>query len=59
MKTFRAIFLSTAFALIAIAARADGGAIKSFPEVKDLPVQTNMPDVMTMSDGAKITTLKQ
>src|SRR4051812_41831683 len=57
MKTFRAILV--AFALIAIAARADSVLLKSFPEVKDLPVQTNMPDVMTMADGTKVTTPKQ
>jgi hypothetical protein len=57
MKTFRAILV--AFALIAIAARADSVLLKSFPEVKDLPVQTNLPDVMTLFDGTKVTTLKQ
>jgi len=31
----------------------------TFPEVKDLPVQTNMPDVMTFADGTKVTTPKQ
>ena len=31
----------------------------SFPEVKDLPVQTNLPDVMTMLDGTKVTTPAQ
>jgi len=34
-------------------------ATNTFPEVADLPVQTNMPDVMTMMDGTKVTTLKQ
>jgi hypothetical protein len=31
----------------------------SFPEVKDLPVQTNLPDVLTMADGTKVTTPEQ
>ncbi|HEV2455989.1 MAG TPA: hypothetical protein VGY98_17120 [Verrucomicrobiae bacterium] len=30
-----------------------------FPEVTDLPVQTNLPDVMMMDDGARVTTLAQ
>ena len=29
------------------------------PEVKDLPVQPSMPDVMTMRDGTKVTTTAQ
>ena len=31
----------------------------TFPDVKDLPVQTNLPDVMTMLDGTKVTTPAQ
>jgi (4-O-methyl)-D-glucuronate---lignin esterase len=31
----------------------------TFPEVSDLPVQTNLPDVMTMADGARVTTPAQ
>ena len=31
----------------------------TFPEVKDLPVQTNLPDVMTMDDGSKVLTAAQ
>jgi hypothetical protein len=53
MKILRASFL---VAFIAIVSPA--GAV-SFPEVKDLPVQTNLPEVMTMADGTKVTTLKQ
>ena len=34
-------------------------AITSFPEVKDLPVRPEMPDVMTMADGTKVTTMEQ
>lgn len=36
-----------------------GAAITSFPEVKDLPVRPEMPDVMTMADGTRVTTLEQ
>ena len=31
-------------------------ASAAFPNVHDLPVQTNLPDVMTMSDGSRVTT---
>ena len=31
----------------------------AFPAVNDLPVRKEMPDVMTMSDGTKVTTIKQ
>ncbi|MGB7749026.1 MAG: hypothetical protein WBN75_17245, partial [Verrucomicrobiia bacterium] len=31
----------------------------TFPEVKDLPVSKEMPDVMTMNDGTKVTTVAQ
>ena len=31
----------------------------AFPDVRDLPVQTNLPDVMTMLDGTKVTTAAQ
>jgi hypothetical protein len=31
----------------------------AFPDVNDLPVQTNLPDVMTMLDGSKVTTFMQ
>lgn len=31
----------------------------SFPEVKDLPVQPGLPDVMTMADGTKVSTPAQ
>ena len=30
-----------------------------FPEVSDLPVQTNMPNVMIMDDGTRVATLAQ
>ena len=31
----------------------------AFPDVNDLPVQTNMPDAMVMDDGTRVTTLAQ
>ena len=49
-QTFCVIFLMAALA---------GRAAVVFPDVKDLPVQTNLPDVMTMDDGTKVTTLEQ
>jgi hypothetical protein len=58
MKILRATVLLAAIAIVSLPP-AIQAAEKSFPEVKDLPVQTNMPDVMTMADGSKVTTLKQ
>jgi len=34
-------------------------AMKPLPEVNDLPVRVELPDVLTMNDGIKVTTLKQ
>ena len=34
-------------------------AMETFPEVNDLPVRKEMPDVMTMNDGTKVTTVAQ
>jgi hypothetical protein len=31
----------------------------TFPDVNDLPVQTNLPDVMVMQDGSRVTTPEQ
>ena len=31
----------------------------TFPDVNDLPVRKEMPDVMTMNDGTKVTTVEQ
>ena len=58
MKTPRLCVFFTAVVIIALAPVANAKTL-TFPEVKDLPVQTNMPDVMTMSDGTKVTTPKQ
>jgi hypothetical protein len=53
MKTWRAIAL---FAVITAAAAASSA---TFPEVKDLPVRSKMPDVMTMADGSNVTNVTQ
>lgn len=34
-------------------------AADSFPDIDDLPVQTNMPEVMIMDDGTRVTTPEQ
>jgi hypothetical protein len=55
MRILRAILLllaSTAFS-------TTNAAPETFPDVKDLPIQTNLPDVMTMADGTKVTTPAQ
>ena len=59
MKTLRAIILFAAVSTMAFAVRADKPSITSFPEVNDLPVRPEMPDVMTMADGTKVTTVEQ
>jgi hypothetical protein len=66
MKIQRAHILSFVVAVVAAGwpvieagAQSFGFAPGVFPEVKDLPVQTNLPDVMTMEDGTKVTTLAQ
>jgi hypothetical protein len=55
MKFLRAILLL----LAATAVFTLNAAPLVFPDVKDLPVQTNLPDVMTMLDGTKITSVAQ
>jgi flagellar basal body rod protein FlgG len=47
MKFLRATLLLFA----SITAFTTSAAPDSFPEVKNLPVQTNLPDVMTMANG--------
>src|SRR5689334_5394441 len=58
MKTSRVSVFLVTVVIFALASMVEA-AEKSFTEVKDLPVQTNLPDVMTMSDGSKVTTVKQ
>lgn len=58
MKTLQVSVLSVALATGTLISTCRA-AVLSFPEVKDLPVQTNLPDVMTMADGSKVTTLQQ
>ena len=58
MKTWRTIVL-----FIVITATVAPSSTKvsaaTFHEVKDLPIRTEMPDVMTMNDGTKVTTPAQ
>ncbi len=54
------IFVTGLLLLSANASRAQTMDVQgTFPEVKDLPVQTNLPDVMTMDDGSKVRTVAQ
>ncbi len=57
MKFWCAIILSVA--VPAMVASPSKAASETFQDVKDLPVQTNLPDVMTMDDGTKVTTPAQ
>jgi len=57
MKIWRAIVLFSAAALVAVPPALP--AAQTFPDVDALPVQMQMPDVMTMDDGTRVTTLKQ
>jgi hypothetical protein len=57
MKFWRAIIFSVVAAMTVVP--ASRAASVSFPEVKDLPVQTNLPDVLTMADGTKVATTSQ
>jgi hypothetical protein len=56
MKTFRTILLASTCTALALSIHA---APLVFPEVKDLPVQTNLPDVFTMANGTRVTTPEQ
>lgn len=55
MKLSRALFLL----LFIITGIAPVRGAVSFPDVKDLPVQTNLPNVMVMDDGTPVTTREQ
>ncbi len=57
MKLWRAIVFFVVVTMTVIP--AIHAATDTFPDVKDLPVQTNLPDVMTMLDGTKVTTSAQ
>jgi hypothetical protein len=52
VRVFLATIATVSFVL-------SSNAAMTFPEVKDLPIQTNLPDVMTMADGTKVTTPRQ
>jgi hypothetical protein len=56
MKTSRTLFLMF---VLAAGISLTHAASLTFPDVKDLPVQTNLPDVMTMLDGTRVTTPEQ
>ncbi|HTR43197.1 MAG TPA: hypothetical protein VMH87_16405 [Pseudomonadales bacterium] len=56
MKTCRTFFLAL---IVAAFGSSLPAASLTFPDVKDLPVQTNLPDVMTMADGMRVTTPEQ
>ena len=66
------IVLTVLIAIIAIGLWADAAQAQSsnsipqnkpakgmFPDVNDLPVRKEMPEVMTMNDGTKVTTVEQ
>jgi hypothetical protein len=57
MKFWHAIIVSVVMTAIVVPILK--AAPDTMPEVKDLPIQTNLPDVMTMDDGTKVTTLAQ
>ncbi len=57
MKFWRTTIFSVA--VMMTAAPLTRAAPGTFPDVKDLPVRTEMPDVMTMNDGTKVTTVEQ
>jgi hypothetical protein len=53
-------FLSAIFPLFAsVTLFTTNAAPVAFPEPADLPAQTNLPDVMTMANGTKVTTPSQ
>ncbi len=57
MKFGRTIIFSVAVMMTVVPATR--AAPETFPDVKDLPVRKEMPDVMTMNDGTKVTTVAQ
>jgi hypothetical protein len=54
---FGQILVAVCIVVTFLAALAAGA--QTFPEVKDLPVRKEMPDVLTMWDGTKVTTPQQ
>ncbi len=57
MRFWRAIIFPIVW--MATVVPAIHAAPVAFPEPADLPVQTNLPDVMTMLDGTKVTSVAQ
>jgi hypothetical protein len=56
MKVSHTFFLTFIIAAFVFSIRA---APATFPDVNDLPVQTNLPDAMTMLSGERVTTRAQ
>jgi len=60
MKYWRAFFvLIAAMAALSPSLSPSLRAADSYPDVDALPVQTNLPDVMIMDDGTRVTTPEQ
>jgi len=57
MKSWHAIIISVVVAAIMVPMTQ--AAPDPMPEVKDLPVRRELPDVMTMADGTKVATVAQ
>jgi hypothetical protein len=57
MKFWRAIIFSVVVTVTVVPTLK--AASDTMPEVKDLPIRPEMPDVMTMDDGTKVTTPAQ
>src|ERR1700744_732842 len=55
MSSLRVILSLAASVMMAVS----GICAQTFPKVKDLPERPEMPDVMTMLDGTKVTTTAQ
>jgi hypothetical protein len=52
MNFWRAVCASTVIAIVTVCPAKS----QEMPDVKDLPAQPGLPDVMTMADGTKVTT---
>ena len=75
MKTLPALVLFAAFTVVSTRAQSSNAlagpdpkeipvppiktAMKPMPGVAELPVRAEMPDVLTMNDGTRVTTPKQ
>src|SRR5262252_4046084 len=59
MKRRRTMPFGHTLAAVCFLATVFNVGAQKFPEVKDLPVRKEMPDVMTMWEGTKVTTPEQ